>query len=138
MKTRALSSGDMMRIAILAALPAVHTAPVVKVPMPPPAQVELTRPPGSLPPIEFDRPYTGTLTIIKPRTGDELDALCGNASPPGYRGIGCAFPDLIGGSCVIVIRTDADLRAAGLDPAVVMRHEHGHCWGWGADHAGGR
>jgi hypothetical protein len=140
--TRVLSTTDLLRVLVLAAvalaLPSVHVAPV-KVPTIAPARVEaITRPPGSLPPVEYDKPYTGTLTVIKPRTGDELDALCGKVSPPGYRGIGCAFPNLVDGSCVIIIRENDALAAAGLDPAVVLRHEIGHCNGWPADHAGGR
>jgi hypothetical protein len=44
---------------------------------------------------------------------------------------------LVGG-CLIVVLEDKDLIAAGFNPEHVLRHEIGHCNGWGGDHAGHR
>ena len=135
MTSRTITPADLLRIAVLAAvalaLPSVHTAPAVKVPMMPPARVELTRPPGTLPPLEFDHPYVGALAVTRPRSPAELLVVCGGAG----HGVGCAFPSP--DSSHVVILADEGLAAAGLDPRIVMRHEIGHCNGWGADHAGG-
>ena len=40
--------------------------------------------------------------------------------------------------CAIVKVSDDQIRAAGYDPEVFMRHELGHCNGWGSDHKGAR
>jgi hypothetical protein len=143
--TFVLSRGDLRRALILAAVAlALPGVPAVKAPpMMPPAQVEavmtppVASPPVGLPPIEYDKPFTGPLTVLRPQSEAEVIVICGDVSPAGYR-IACAIPDLAGASCVIVIREDAAIRAAGFNPEIVFRHEVGHCHGWGADHAGGR
>jgi len=105
-----------------------------------------------LPPLEYDHPYKGKLTINVVRNAAEMEAACaGLPKIPGGRA-SCAEPSTsrlmawlrgkegrkVYDSCVIHIRNDKDLRAMGWAPEIIRRHEIGHCNGWPGDHKGGR
>ena len=105
------------------------------------AQAQNMMPPGNwsvLPPKEYDRPYTGQLTIAR---GDArtMTAICPN---PGYPvPLGCAIHYLLEGkdlSCHIYIADDEILKSSGWGYGIVLRHEIGHCNSWPADHPGMR
>jgi hypothetical protein len=101
------------------------------------AEPAQARAPVSLPPVQYDRPYTGTLITVRLKTERELIVECNAAFLRGYA-LGCSFPNLMGGGCLVYLRTDDAIIAAGQDPKRVMRHELGHCNGWGGDHIGWR
>jgi hypothetical protein len=84
-----------------------------------------------LPPAEFDHQFRGTLTVKRLPDGEALAAACRTKER-----FACTFPK--GASCVIYMRSDADIRDARWSPQIVLRHEIGHCNGWGKDHAGAR
>jgi len=52
--------------------------------------------------------------------------------------LGCAYRIQGVKMCAIVKVSDDQIRAAGHDPAIFMRHESGHCNGWGSLHLGAR
>lgn len=90
-----------------------------------------------LPPEEFDHPFDGRVVTQQAIDSDNVRKLC-----PGMnftmQPIGCAYliPPLR--MCAIVKLPDDQIRAAGHDPAIFMRHELGHCNGWPANHKGAR
>jgi hypothetical protein len=90
-----------------------------------------------LPPEAFDHPFDGRVVIQEAKDYDEVRKLC-----PGMvftmEPLGCSYRIPAMKLCAIVKVSDEQIRAAGLDPDVFMRHEIGHCWGWGADHKGAR
>ena len=88
-----------------------------------------------LPPKEFDRPYSGDLTVVTAHSQDELKEFCGSAYKPGLT-LGCARPGHT--SCRIIMAPEQIIIAGGWTKALMLRHEIGHCNGWGADHAGQR
>jgi len=83
------------------------------------------------PPPEYDKPYTGELTIKHVST-DELKMVCWE---PGRA---CTHTDMFNRSCIIYILDDPALLLSGVDPDEVMRHEIRHCNGWPKDHRGGK
>ena len=94
----------------------------------------------TLPPLEYDVPYTGELTIWITDKKD-IREHCARAIATGqpWAGIACAAWRKDKSRCIIYIVKDDVVRAAGYHPNVVLRHEMGHCNGWsGSDHAGGR
>jgi hypothetical protein len=52
--------------------------------------------------------------------------------------LGCAYRIQGVKMCAIVKVSDDQIRAAGHDPAIFMRHESSHCNGWGSLHLGAR
>jgi hypothetical protein len=92
----------------------------------------------SLPPLEYDRPYSGTLTIER---GDKdfMEKNCPK-SPLFVIPVACAyFPN--GPSvpqCHIIIANDDILKQMQRPYNLVLRHEVGHCNGWPKDHVGAR
>ena len=89
-----------------------------------------------LPPEEFDHPYKGPVVIQAVRSQAEVREFC-----PGMNfnlGIALGCSKVIVDTCLIVKVPDSDIRAAGHDPDVFMRHEMGHCNGWPATHRGAR
>jgi hypothetical protein len=87
------------------------------------------------PPARYDVPFPGAMHVYRmhPR---EVPAACGNLfaryglniqTGPMQRG--CAAYE--GNKCEIVT---IDRPAYGTTPEAVLRHERGHCNGWGADH----
>jgi hypothetical protein len=41
-------------------------------------------------------------------------------------------------SCLIILVSDEVARLRGYTTGLMLRHERGHCNGWGGDHIGGR
>jgi hypothetical protein len=95
-----------------------------------------------LPPLEFDYPYGGVLTIVRSEADFPDWHLC--PQPPKPREmLACAIrfrkPDgTLTGRCSIYIAKDATLAKNGISYEDVLRHEMAHCNGWGSDHAGAR
>jgi hypothetical protein len=90
-----------------------------------------------LPPLHFDRPYTGGMLVIRRGNDPEqMKILCPMQPPFGYPRLACSYSRP--GACVIILASDEMIRAVGIDPDVALRHEHGHCNGWGNDHKGAR
>ena len=90
-----------------------------------------------LPPEEFDRPFDGRIVIQEARDYDHVRELCPNmvfVMTP----LGCSNRIKGVKLCGIVKVSDDQIRAAGHDPAIFMRHEIGHCNGWGPMHLGAR
>jgi hypothetical protein len=86
-----------------------------------------------LPPPEYDRPYKGDLTILKPGDYALVRAVCSDNVDP----IACAFRtfDRATGetiACVIILGPKAHN-----DPRALL-HELGHCNSWPSDHPGAR
>jgi hypothetical protein len=96
-------------------------------------------PHGTLPPIEFDRPFDGTLTIITAKSLEKVRELCVNTGP--FSVLGCAkrrIPIAAPVECTIVIVSDDVLLRRGLTFELVHRHEIGHCNGWPGTHPSAR
>ena len=91
--------------------------------------------PAMLPPAEYDRPYEGTLILIRAQDEGEVRRLCPGAVFPSYA-LGCARP--AGDSCTIILAPAERIEAAGWTVEIVMRHERSHCVGWPANHPGAR
>jgi len=90
-----------------------------------------------LPPLQYDKPYTGGMLVIRVgHTEEEMKILCPMEFKFGYPRLACSFHRP--GVCVIIVASDEMIRKYGLDPDVALRHEHGHCNGWGNDHRGAR
>ena len=118
--TRALTAAAIM----LAAITAAQAAPKIKKWV------------ASIPPLEYDYPYEGKLTIVR---GDlaTMNEKCAADKWPGFPyPFACsvayykvsADQTQPGISCTIYIAEDALLR--GWVYADVLRHEMGHCNGW--------
>jgi hypothetical protein len=88
-----------------------------------------------LPPVEFDHPYAGKLTVETVATREELSEICGKAFTQWT--LGCAFRHGNNG-CRIVLADESIIKARGWTVALIMRHEIGHCNGWPGDHPGER
>jgi hypothetical protein len=85
-----------------------------------------------LPPVEYDKPYDGKITI-ETVTNEQLRARCAAASQSS---LGCAFPGA--NSCRILLVDEATMKAAGWAVEVMLRHERAHCNGWPQSHPGRR
>ena len=113
--------------------PAVIPIPPQR-PTPPPTPVMLpVLRHVALPPAEYDRPYTGRLTVLKEDSYLLIRHVCNDTPNP----VACSFRtyDTVSGetlSCLILLgpKVHNDERA--------LRHEIGHCNGWGGDHPGAR
>ncbi len=95
-----------------------------------------------LPPTEYDRAYKGELSVTYVESQKEIMRLCPKT---GYAlKLGCAYmtdPQAADGSyakCRVILANDGVVRASGILPETVYRHEIAHCNGWSADHAGAR
>jgi hypothetical protein len=86
-----------------------------------------------LPPEQYDHDYDGDLTIKIVDTIEELRALCKLDAP---QLVACSTHN--SQSCLIVMVKDELMRQRGWTTGLLLRHERGHCNGWGADHAGER
>lgn len=119
-------------IALLALAPCAHAqeaAPLVKL------EPHLMRPSRNvriLPPVEYDKPYTGKLTIERAATPEDVRRMC-NLDKTA---LACAIRSE--GSCRIVIVPDDLIKISGYTTEVVMRHEVSHCVGWPKDHRNSR
>ena len=100
--------------------------------------LELTYPAQAqnvLPPLEYDHPYKGKLTVERSTSQVEIRLNC-PYSPFRYL-LGCAKSPAEG-ECYILMWDDESLKKLRMPPEVVLRHETAHCNGWPADHRGGR
>jgi hypothetical protein len=121
-------------VVVVAPAPAVTPAHVAVI-APGKNLIGYGKPFDAIPPLEYDRPYTGTLVTTRVGSQAEVRELCPKTP---FVALGCAFLWKGQNSCLIVLADDATIRAAGWDPAVVLRHETGHCAGWSPDHEGAR
>jgi hypothetical protein len=89
-----------------------------------------------LPPVEYDHPYRGKLTLRKAKDQAEIRRFCSSVSfNLGFApACGYVYPD----RCDIMVLADGEIRKLGLTPEVVLRHELAHCNGWHEDHRGAR
>jgi hypothetical protein len=101
---------------------------------------------GILPPIEFDYPFEGSQLIIQRGNKEKMESDCPKQTPMT---MACAFrktgvPDgQPSDYCRIVIANDELLheriRTRGFwTYDIILRHEMGHCNGWGPGHFGAR
>jgi hypothetical protein len=116
----------------------IPPATTTTVPLPPqrPTPTPVTMPVPAripLPPPEYDRPYTGKLTILKQDDYLLIKHVCNDTPNP----IACSFRtyDTVSGetlSCLILLgpKVHDDERA--------LRHEMGHCNSWPGTHPGAR
>jgi hypothetical protein len=94
---------------------------------------------GFLPPEEFDHPFDGSLRVVRLQTQQEVRQNCPNMTFILPVASGCSvkwksLPRL----CYVFMVSDDEIKAAGYDPEIVLRHEIGHCNGWPSDHKGAR
>jgi len=89
-----------------------------------------------LPPPEYDRPYTGRLTVDTVPTQRALAEICPQAAARAPNIIGCAFRSHDGSHCRVVLVAEAVIVALGATRAKILRHEIGHCNGWPGHHPG--
>src|SRR5262249_17920582 len=94
-----------------------------------------------LPPLEYDHPFQGAVTVIEAKSQNEVKGLCNLVSveAPVF---GCAFPRdrlarTIKPDCVIILGDAATIARWGWTRNIVLRHETGHCNGW-KNHEGAR
>jgi hypothetical protein len=88
---------------------------------------------NTLPPVEFDKPFTGELEIVRIRNFQEVEATCKETSK-----YACAARLANGARCVVFIMPDKQMRHYGKNAiAFIWRHELGHCNGWPGDHKNG-
>jgi hypothetical protein len=85
------------------------------------------------PPAEYDHFYEGDLTIRIVNSLEELHAICQLDNP---QLLACSTHNQW--SCIIVMVKDEIMRQRSWTTGMLLRHEMGHCNGWGADHAGER
>jgi hypothetical protein len=86
-----------------------------------------------LPPVEHDHYYEGDLTINMVDTLEELYAACGMQN---RFLLACSTHTRT--ACLITVVKDEVMRSKGWTTGLLLRHEIGHCNGWGPDHAGER
>ena len=81
-----------------------------------------------LPPVEYDYPYAGKLTVTRV---DDVKAACPRAAYGRGTPMGCARVPAPGHEeCEIFLLPDDLILAMGYDPDHIYRHEIGHCNGW--------
>jgi hypothetical protein len=82
------------------------------------------------PPDMFDHPYSGDLYVIDNLSLTDLHMKCQSHT------LGCA--DRRDRWCLVYIARETDLFVYGVTINLIMRHEIGHCNGWGNEHSGAR
>jgi hypothetical protein len=92
----------------------------------------LSRQQAFLPPLAYDYPYQGKLTVRRVDP-DQMRARC-PLPRPGRVTIGCAH--LGRGECEVIIVDNPTLKSLGWNYDIVLRHEQSHCNGWPSDHPG--
>jgi hypothetical protein len=85
-----------------------------------------------LPPVEYDRPYDGTLTVLGAGNQEQTQAACGWPRPV----LACSYHS--GRECTIIHAREDYIVQFKTTLNIVMRHEIGHCNGWPGDHPGAR
>jgi hypothetical protein len=91
-----------------------------------------------IPPAQYDKPYTGRLTVDTVPTQRALAEVCPAAAARTANMIGCAIRTHDGSHCRVTLVEDSVIIALGSTRARIMRHELGHCNGWPADHPAGQ
>jgi hypothetical protein len=86
-----------------------------------------------MPPLEYDYPYSGTLTVIRAHRG-MLERLCPKDLIAAH--IGCNYRYAKSNECHVYITKDELLAGTGWTYEIIFRHEVAHCNGWGGDHKG--
>jgi hypothetical protein len=89
---------------------------------------------GWFPPVEYDQPYTGKLTIRRLETQEEIAKLCTNSKAK----IACTLSAKDRSFCHIFIANDDVIKKGKTSYIFVLRHELGHCNGWSSDHKDAR
>jgi len=84
-----------------------------------------------LPPKKYDYSFPGPIVITRKSTPEELARVCGQRLI-----FGCS--QRLAYVCQTYILDDKLLERFGCTFEAALRHEIGHCNGWGADHAGAR
>jgi len=87
---------------------------------------------ASEPPPEYDHPYTGMLDIMVYDDEHELARDC--KAPTRFGCVIYASPK----QCFVKLLRDSLIKAYGLDPDLVWRHERAHCNSWPSSHIGGK
>jgi len=96
----------------------------------------------TLPPAQYDVPYTGELTIWTVQSRNDILQYCSKEKilevQANWAGNACThvYQNKKWG-CHIYMLNDKAVKAEGRNPTIILRHELGHCNGWGGDHAGG-
>jgi hypothetical protein len=108
----------------------VTTVPVKPVSVAPPIAPKQYR---IFPPAEYDHYYEGDLTIKIVDSLEELHEVC---QLEGDKLLACSTHNH--SSCIIVLVKDEVMRQRSWTTGMLLRHEMGHCNGWGGDHAGER
>jgi hypothetical protein len=119
------------RITVLPVKPYNPSSPSIGHVMPAPPAPQTRHP--ILPPVEYDKPYDGDLTIKMVPTFEALRIAC-NVYNPAM--LACAIHNAK--SCVIYLVEDEVMRQRGWNTGLLLRHEIGHCNGWPGDHPGQR
>jgi hypothetical protein len=101
-----------------------------------PAMAQYAGTTGALPPVEYDHPYSGKLTVERTPYQHVVRQNC-SYSPFPYL-LGCAKLFAAEDRCYILMMDDDYLAKLNFPPEIVLRHEIGHCNGWPGDHRGGR
>jgi hypothetical protein len=88
----------------------------------------------TLPPAEFDKPFTDELHIVRVPNMKEMGATCKETSK-----FACATRPKNVTYCVMFLLPEKQIKARGQNAlAFILRHELGHCNGWPGDHPNGR
>jgi hypothetical protein len=87
---------------------------------------------GHLPPTEYNHFYPGPIEIRRFATTEDLKVACKAGINDDLAG--CSF--VARGVCVIFLGPNGYYTTIPIES--VLRHEMGHCNGWGRDHAGGQ
>ena len=83
-----------------------------------------------MPPFEYDKPFEGKLIVTEVPNKEEVRIECGLPEPK----LACAFPRPHKNECEIIVAPEEHILRDGYLPAIVMRHEIGHCNGWSEKH----
>jgi hypothetical protein len=87
-----------------------------------------------IPPVEYDHPYKGKLTVTRSGSQSDIRMSCGPTPFPYHLGCAKLAPE----GCYILMAEDDFIRKNGWTPEIVLRHETGHCNGWPGDQRGAR
>jgi hypothetical protein len=110
--------------------------PVVTVPVPPSDKPTKPEAYKNLPPVEHDHQYEGDLTITIVDTLEALYTICLHSPVTKPYLLACSWRN--DKSCLVVMVKDEVMRTRGYNTGLLLRHEIGHCNGWGREHEGER
>ena len=90
------------------------------------------------PPAKYDHAYNGKLVVTRVEDEYSVRIICAGVKFQADVGALACSQHNTGPkeTCIITMLDDEGIEKAGWTPKVVLRHEIGHCNGWGADHAG--